>query len=228
MSKAAKFNAHVLKKLQIAVKKDPEIDLAEQFPTDYPQRLVEMRESIESSPKKTKFTPQSLPEADEDIRRSLCPSDPVEILFPLSDAVADLLESVSQSAKALPAGLSQRLFEVLQNSDVLWKAPFARQKAKYSSTKAARLSAYEWSLFDIHEPDALGASWGILAYTYFLSKKGAPLGGIAGEGCQDLRRHVRMSEAPIFNLEDFETFLFSSSHPGGDVFVKFLRRLSLI
>ncbi|KAJ5306256.1 hypothetical protein N7508_005271 [Penicillium antarcticum] len=230
MSKAAKFNAHVLKKLQIAVKKDPEIDLAEQFPTDYPQRLVEMRESIESSPKKTKFTPQSLPEADEDIRRSLCPSDPVEILFPLSDAVADLLESVSQSAKALPAGLSQRLFEVLQNSDVLWKAPFARQKGVFKCSadivvKAVRNMKHytEYTTLqylDRHKPN-------ILAPKPLGLVQGAPLGGIAGEGCQDLRRHVRMSEAPIFNLEDFETFLFSSSHPGGDVFVKFLRRLSL-
>jgi hypothetical protein len=52
MSKAARFNAHVLKKLQIAVKNDPEINLVEQFPTDYPQRLVEMRETIESSSSK--------------------------------------------------------------------------------------------------------------------------------------------------------------------------------
>ncbi|KAJ5592831.1 hypothetical protein N7537_009735 [Penicillium hordei] len=124
-SKAARFNAHVLKKLQAAVIKDPEINLAEQFPLEYPQRLTEMRNPIESSPKKTKYNP---PEADEDIRRSLCPSDPVEIVFPLSDAVAKLIEPVSQTAEGLPVGLSQRLFEVLKSSEILWKAPFARQK----------------------------------------------------------------------------------------------------
>jgi hypothetical protein len=51
-SKAARFNAHVLKKLQAAVIKDPEINLAEQFPLEYPQRLTEMRNPIESSPSK--------------------------------------------------------------------------------------------------------------------------------------------------------------------------------
>lgn len=56
MSKAARFNAHLLKKLQIAVKNDPEINLAEQFPLDYPQRLAEMRDSIESSPSKRRNT----------------------------------------------------------------------------------------------------------------------------------------------------------------------------
>jgi hypothetical protein len=51
-SKAARFNAHILKKLQAAVMKDPEINLAEQFPQEYPQRLMEMRKPIESSPSK--------------------------------------------------------------------------------------------------------------------------------------------------------------------------------
>jgi hypothetical protein len=51
-SKAARFNAHVLKKLQAAVTKDPEINLAEQFPAEYPQRLMEMKIPIESSPSK--------------------------------------------------------------------------------------------------------------------------------------------------------------------------------
>jgi hypothetical protein len=51
-SKAVRFNAHTLKKLQAAVMKDPEINLAEQFPLEYSQRLMEMRKPIESSPGK--------------------------------------------------------------------------------------------------------------------------------------------------------------------------------
>ncbi|KXG52957.1 uncharacterized protein PGRI_000070 [Penicillium griseofulvum] len=130
-SKAARFNTHVLKKLQAAVTKDPETNLAEQFPAEYPQRLMEMRKPIENPPKKTKYNPQGLSKADEDIRRSLCPSDPVEIIFPLSDRVAKLLESVSLTWEDLPVGLSQRLIEVLQSSEILWKAPFARQKGVF-------------------------------------------------------------------------------------------------
>jgi hypothetical protein len=32
---------HVLRRLQAAVARDPEINLAEQFPMNYPQRLIE-------------------------------------------------------------------------------------------------------------------------------------------------------------------------------------------
>lgn len=55
-SKAARFNAHTLKKLQAAVTKDPEIDLTEQFPWEYPRRLMKMRTSDESSPSKHQNT----------------------------------------------------------------------------------------------------------------------------------------------------------------------------
>ncbi|KAJ5685141.1 hypothetical protein N7536_007760 [Penicillium majusculum] len=130
-SKAVRFNAHVLKMLQAAVTKDPEINLAEQFPAEYPQRLMEMKTSIKSSPKRTKYNPPGIFKADEDIRRSLCLSDPVEIVFPLSNAVAKLLEPVSQTAEGLPVGLSQKLFEVLKSSEVLWEAPFWRAKGVF-------------------------------------------------------------------------------------------------
>lgn len=230
-------------------------------------------------PEKPKYSSQGLSEADEDIRRSLCPSDPVEILFPLSDAVAKLLESVSQTAADLPVGLSQRLFEVLQNSEILWKAPFARQKGVFKCSaeivvKAIRNMEHytEYTTLqylDLHRSNfpapkplgllrmsgislifmshmrsvPLGEVWHTLDSYQKTSLsnqlntiladlrtlpfiEGTPLGGVAGEGCRDLRRHVRTSETPITSLEGFETFLFSSSHPGGDVFVKFLRQMS--
>lgn len=55
---------------------------------------------------------------------------------------------------------------------------------------------------------------------------GRPLGGVAGEGCKDARRHLRRSDKPIKTLSEFEDFMFSSSRPGGLVFVEFLRQLS--
>lgn len=51
------------------------------------------------------------------------------------------------------------------------------------------------------------------------------LGGVAGEGCKDIRMHLRQSEKPIRSLAEFEEFLFSSPHPGGQVFVELLRQL---
>jgi aminoglycoside phosphotransferase (APT) family kinase protein len=54
---------------------------------------------------------------------------------------------------------------------------------------------------------------------------GSTLGGVAGEGCKDIRRHMRQSGKPIRTLSEFEEFLFSSPHPGGQVFVDLLRQL---
>ncbi|KAJ5570941.1 hypothetical protein N7535_004601 [Penicillium sp. DV-2018c] len=271
---AARFNARMVKKLQDAVAKDPEVNLVEQLPLQYSERIIELRGRIESSPKKAERD-----EADVDIRQTLCPSDPVEIVFPLSDAVVKLIEPESQTAGNLQLGLSQKLFEVLQSSEVIWKAPFPRQKGVFKCSaeivvKAIRNMEHytEYTALqylDRHKPNIpvpkplglvrmgvvsllfmshigsvpLGEVWHTLDSFQKVSVSdqlntmladlrtlpftaGSPLGGVAGEGCRDLRRHVRKSETPITSIEEFETFLYSSPHPGGKVFVEFLRQLS--
>ena len=50
-----------------------------------------------------------------------------------------------------------------------------------------------------------------------------PFGGVASEGCKDQRRHLRRSIQPIFNLQEFETFVFSDSKYGSATFIDFLR-----
>lgn len=230
-------------------------------------------------PENPKPSSQGLSEPDEDIRQTICPSDPVENIFPLSDAVAELIESVSQTAANLPVGFSQRVFRALEKSEIMWKAPFPRQKGVFKCSadivvKAVRnLEKYtEYTTLqylELHKPNIpaprphglmrmsgvslifmsyipsipLGEVWHMLDHYQksFLSNQlntiitdlrtlpfteGSPLGGTAGEGCIDIRRHARTSERPITTFEDFETFLYSSPHPGGDVFVKFLRQLS--
>lgn len=195
-------------------------------------------------------------------------------MFPLSDAIAKLIEPVSQTA-----GISQGLFDVLKNSEIIWKAPFARQKGVFKCSAEIVVKAVDnmehyaeytaLQYLDRHKsnipvPKPLGlvrmSGISLIFMSYMgsvsLAKvwhtldtcqktsisnqlntilqdlrtlpftEGTPLGGVAGEGCRDLRRHVRVSETPITTLEDFETFLFSSPHPGGNVFVEFLRRLS--
>lgn len=54
---------------------------------------------------------------------------------------------------------------------------------------------------------------------------GSTFGGVAGEGCKDIRRHLRKSDKPIRSLLEYEEFLFSSPHPRGQVFIKLLRQL---
>lgn len=53
-----------------------------------------------------------------------------------------------------------------------------------------------------------------------------PLGGVAGEGCQDLRRHVRRTRDPIWTTEDFDDWQFSNPHFGSRIYIETLRRLS--
>lgn len=50
--------------------------------------------------------------------------------------------------------------------------------------------------------------------------------GVAGEGCKDIRRHLRQSDKPIKTAAEFEDFLLSITRPGGLVFVELLRQLS--
>src|SRR5690348_12084465 len=64
----------------------------------------------------------------EDIREYLRPSEPADVLFPLSAVVLKLLEEAPGNAEPLPNGLPQRLVEVMQASEIIWKGPFARQK----------------------------------------------------------------------------------------------------
>ncbi|KAJ9244376.1 hypothetical protein DTO169E5_1981 [Paecilomyces variotii] len=53
-------------------------------------------------------------------------------------------------------------------------------------------------------------------------EEGLQFGGVAGEGCKDVRRGLRRSERPITSVDDFEHFLFSGPNPGGDILIKIL------
>jgi hypothetical protein len=55
--------------------------------------------------------------------------------------------------------------------------------------------------------------------------EGMPLGGVAGEGCKDVKRHLRRSTIPITNASDFEKFLFPPPKFSGHVFAELVREL---
>jgi aminoglycoside phosphotransferase (APT) family kinase protein len=58
-----------------------------------------------------------------------------------------------------------------------------------------------------------------------LPSSGHKLGGIASEGCKDLRRQLRHHKGPISDIEGFESFQFSDPNFGSEVFITFLRRM---
>ncbi|PGG98661.1 hypothetical protein AJ80_09498 [Polytolypa hystricis UAMH7299] len=271
-SKAAKFNAHTLQKLQDAVEIDPEVDLTTKLPSRYSARLTKMRRVVQSD-NVPKVTPK-----DEDIRAFLRASDSVEIVFSLSEAVLNLL-GIPRNTASTPNDLSERLVHVVQASEIIWKAPFARQKMvincghniavkavramedhteyttlKYIQQHKPSIPAPEPQglvkmgdvslIFMTHIPsNNLTDVWPSMDSAQKVSVKeqlskilmdirslpyatGTPFGGVGGEGCKDIRRHLRRSDRPITTVSEFEDFLFTGPHPGGQIFVKFLRQLS--
>ncbi|OJD09652.1 hypothetical protein ACJ73_10166 [Blastomyces percursus] len=52
---------------------------------------------------------------------------------------------------------------------------------------------------------------------------GTLLGGVCGEGCKDVRRHLRRSTEPILTVKDFKNFLFPSLR--APIFTEFIDRL---
>ncbi|KAB8256782.1 hypothetical protein BDV32DRAFT_90497 [Aspergillus pseudonomiae] len=123
-SKASKFNTHVIKKLQAAVNMDPEIDLTTKLPSEYSSRLDIMRREnavVNDAP-----VDNTLRDG-EDIRSAFSASDSIEIVYPPSQAVWRLLGQ-PLGAITPSASLSQQLLDILHSSEIIWKAPFARQK----------------------------------------------------------------------------------------------------
>lgn len=57
--------------------------------------------------------------------------------------------------------------------------------------------------------------------------EGMPLGGVAGEGCKDLRKMCRRSSNAITTFAEFEDFQFSNPHYGSPIYNQFVRQFSL-
>ncbi|PYI24696.1 hypothetical protein BO99DRAFT_478261 [Aspergillus violaceofuscus CBS 115571] len=239
-SNAAKFNARTLTKLQAAIEKDPEIDLTTKWPLRYSDRLHEMRQDVQIE-NATAMKSYGV----DDIRALIRLSASAEIIFPLSDTLQDLL-GMCNSTEMQSQCLAQRLVDVIGLSKVVWKGPFARQKMVLSCGYNIILKAVR-NLDDTTE-------YTTLAYLYqYKPNIAAPkplvwpslttvqkglikeqltpimndLRSLLGEGCKDIRRHLRRSIKPILTVDEFEDFLFNSDRPGGEVFVEVLRQLSL-
>lgn len=54
---------------------------------------------------------------------------------------------------------------------------------------------------------------------------GTALGGIGGEGCKDVRRHLRRSNQPITTIDEFDQFLFKGYRTGGNAFLSLMNEL---
>ncbi|KMO99859.1 hypothetical protein CIHG_10143 [Coccidioides immitis H538.4] len=266
-SKAARFNIHTLSRLQKAVAADPEIDLTLYFPKDYSERLSEMRTPLLSSATPISAATTSGSVLEDDIRVFLRPSEPIAVIFPLSDSVCRMLAGTD---------MSEALIGLMQRSEILWKSPFPRKKMVFKCDgnivvkaikNAVDYTEYTTLLYlEVHKPTVpaprpsgllrvnnvslifmtyvptttLADIWTgldiaqkrsiqhqlneILADLRSLScPDGMPLGGVRGEGCKDVRRHLRHSIEPILTIKDFKNFQFPSLRT--PIFTEFIDRL---
>ncbi|KAL4948365.1 hypothetical protein BDW69DRAFT_176628 [Aspergillus filifer] len=125
-SKATKFNAHTLKKLEEAFQLDSEVDLTTKLPTDYSSRLDSWLSAKFDNNHNNTAAP--VRPHEEDIRSSLDVSASVETIYPLSKSVLDLLEDASPASGSPSDGFSGRLIGMIQASEILWRGPSARCK----------------------------------------------------------------------------------------------------
>lgn len=291
-SKATKFNAFTLKKLQKAFESDSEVDLTTKLPMDYSTRLgnYERSMNVDDNGHNSKYPILCLSTLsnvshleivrphEEDIRASLDASVPIETIYPLSQSVHDLLKDSSQPSGSKSDGFSERLIKMIQASEILWTGPSARCKMVFKFNagivlKAVRgmtdfteyttLQYLRQRLPTIPIPEPLGLLrlngivlifmsyqpgstltnvWPTLDKAQKRSiqeqlnkiltdlrslpfSPGTLLGGIGGEGCKDVRRHLRRNDQPTTTIDEFEQFLFKGHRAGGDVFVSLMNEL---
>ena len=86
----------------------------------------------------------------------------------------------------------------------IWPELQKSQKESISSELDSMFS----SLRQLHRPDNMA------------------LGGVAGEGCKDTRRHTRISEMPLHASSDFWDFQYCGTAVGSETYLEFLRRLT--
>lgn len=293
-SKATKFNAHTLKKVQAAFALDPEVDLTSKLPSDYSSRLDSWRSrKADGDTENGKcyfcfrpifLNPNLLDTVapvrphEEDIRASLDASASVETIYPLSKVVLDFLEEVSRNSGPSSDSFSERLIRMIQASEILWRGPSSRRKMVFKCNDCIVLKAVRYMtdfteyttlqylrqrrpaipipdplgllrlndivlIFMSYQPgDTLTNVWPTLDKVQKASIQeqlnkiltdlrslpftpGTQLGGIGGEGCKDVRRHLRRSDQPITTIDEFEQFLFKGYRSGGDAFVSFMHEL---
>ena len=84
-----------------------------------------------------------------------------------------------------------------------------------------------WPQLDESEKRSLSSQLdGLMGHLRLLPfPAGIPLGGVHGQGCKDGRRGIRMTSEPIFNVAQFEDFMFSGSKTASNMYTRFLRSL---
>ncbi|OJJ81320.1 uncharacterized protein ASPGLDRAFT_28157 [Aspergillus glaucus CBS 516.65] len=195
VSKAAKFNAHTSRKLQAAVSHDPEIDLTTQMPIDYTGRLIRMQTSKEVLGERGPL--EGSISTSQDVFK--CAAD---IVVKAVRHIDDYTEytTLQYLERHIPDCPAPRPLGCVQMSGI---------SLIFLTHKPSKSLGEVWHGLDSdQEASAKGQLETILTKLRSLPYvHGRPLGGMAGEGCKDARRHLRRSNKPIKTLSEFVEFL---------------------
>lgn len=291
-SEAAKFNLRVLKRLQEAYKRDPEVNLQLQLPKNYSDRLQSKtrdneqngdpparssRDSIAQRVPDQSVQRQLQDAHDKDIRSLLNPDDSVEVMYPLSSSIREIIASYQHTNEQ--NDLFESVVKMLTTSEIIHTGPVPTLRTVFKCspnavvkvicdaedyTEYTMLQFLEEHAPSIPAPKPLGVLrigqlslifasylpgqqltdvWSTLRVQEKVSlmtelerilrnlrsighRQNQPLGGIAGEGCKDLRRHVRRTWSPIYTVAEYDNFLFSKVRFGSETYIDLLRSLA--
>ncbi|KAL4902352.1 hypothetical protein BDW74DRAFT_180857 [Aspergillus multicolor] len=249
-SRAARMNATILKRMQDALAADPEIDLTTRLPTDYSTRLEKMRTTTE-----TKVRPVRPHEEDRMYPGFWTAPDSLSLserLIALFKASPVLWKGASPGRKMVFRCNASTVAKAVRNmtdftgyttllylrqhrpgNDIPIPEPLGMLRLNsvvliFMTYQPGEALTKVWPILDKAQKrsvqEQLNATLTTLRSLPFTP--GTPFGGTAGEGCKDVRRHVRRGDRPITAIDEFEQFLCTGHWPGGHVFVELLRELS--
>ncbi|KAI9804808.1 MAG: hypothetical protein M1825_001176 [Sarcosagium campestre] len=242
------FTPHILRSVpSAAITLGVKIGLDDSVATRLPKLLVPPPSDAKDTSEQVEWT-----FSPDDIRSVIRPSEPISILYPLSELVATKLGGLDAH---IPFN---NLSKLLHEFEVVWTGPFPSTRAFFrlgpdiiikavydleDLTEYTTLHYLERNAPKIPAPKSLGAIRIGRVHLLFMSlhsgddarrdlaapelrSKGTPLGGVAGEGCKDLHRSIRCSREPISTAIDFERFQFSNPIYGSNIYINFLRSFS--
>lgn len=115
-SEAAFYNARVLRRIQKALERDPEVDITTVLPKAYLSQLAR-RKVVK--PETTVPTP---PETSQHDLPILLPSQPAHIVHPLSHTTKAILGFPTEDSTVSGTDLTRVLAHTLSSSEIIWRA----------------------------------------------------------------------------------------------------------
>ncbi|KAL6713014.1 hypothetical protein ACLMJK_009410 [Lecanora helva] len=197
-SEAAEFNAKVLRKLQKVLKAEPEANLLSLIPTEYSERLENKQRPACTGHAVVKCSPTI-----------------VAKIVPQLEDFTEYNSMLYLARQGVDIPAPQALGMVTSNG----------RTYTFMSLAAGTTVDKVWPELDHKQKASIRQQLDnvFLKLRRLKLPRDIILGGVAGEGCKDTRRHTRICQEPISTCAEFENFRFSSPVFGSPVYISLLR-----